>query len=137
LLSHHHPSQLKRLDKLSDEELAGVGFVDRGDISDDFGWGHDLCLPGQEGAAGELTLHSEQSGQTQSVCLEMRRRVAVLVAGDTLALLLFAVLGRANHGENISVADVFGTALPFLLGAPTSTFDLVRWIPVCSDTCHC
>ena len=43
-------------------------------------------------------------------------RSAKLVAGDALALLLFAAIGRGNHGEGVFIADVFGTALPFMIG---------------------
>lgn len=38
---------------------------------------------------------------------------ALLVAGDAAALLLFAAVGRANHGLDL---DALQTALPFLLG---------------------
>jgi hypothetical protein len=41
-------------------------------------------------------------------------RVALLVGGDATALLLFAAVGRANHGEGL--AGALGTAAPFLLG---------------------
>jgi len=43
------------------------------------------------------------------------RRVALLAGGDAAALLLFAAIGRANHGEGLG--GVLDTALPFLLGA--------------------
>ncbi|CAG9464746.1 unnamed protein product [Pedinophyceae sp. YPF-701] len=43
-------------------------------------------------------------------------RVALLVAGDVAAFLIFAAIGRANHGEGNAVAEVVGTALPFILG---------------------
>mmetsp|Transcript_17691 Transcript_17691/g.44535 ORF Transcript_17691/g.44535 Transcript_17691/m.44535 type:complete len:258 (-) Transcript_17691:567-1340(-) len=42
-------------------------------------------------------------------------RTAIMVGGDAAALLLFAALGRANHGEGVT-PDTLGTALPFLLG---------------------
>lgn len=38
------------------------------------------------------------------------------MAGDAAALLLFAVIGRLNHSEGLSVAGVWDTAFPFLLG---------------------
>ena len=43
-------------------------------------------------------------------------RVAQLVAGDALAILAFAAIGRGNHGEGVALADVASTALPFALG---------------------
>lgn len=46
-------------------------------------------------------------------------RTATLVAGDMLALLLFATIGRRSHGEAAglaAVAEVARTALPFAVG---------------------
>lgn len=43
-------------------------------------------------------------------------RVAKLVAGDVAAILVFAAVGRGNHGEGMFIGDVFATALPFLIG---------------------
>ncbi len=45
-------------------------------------------------------------------------RTAALVAGDALALLVFAAIGRANHGEAsglAAIAQVAETAAPFAL----------------------
>lgn len=39
----------------------------------------------------------------------------MLVSGDILGLLLFAVIGRVNHGEILDV-ETIGTALPFMIG---------------------
>lgn len=39
------------------------------------------------------------------------------VAADAVAVLVFATIGRANHHESVSVAGVWHTAWPFLLGA--------------------
>ena len=47
------------------------------------------------------------------------RRTATLVAGDMVALLTFAALGRRSHGEAAglgAIAEVFMTALPFIVG---------------------
>jgi hypothetical protein len=44
------------------------------------------------------------------------RRIALLVGGDTAALLLFAAIGRRNHGEGLQISETFNTALPFLVG---------------------
>ncbi len=44
------------------------------------------------------------------------RRVALLVAGDAAALLLFAAIGRANHGESLDPASILSVAWPFLAG---------------------
>lgn len=38
------------------------------------------------------------------------------MAGDTAALLLFAAIGRANHGESLDPASVLSVAWPFLAG---------------------
>lgn len=43
-------------------------------------------------------------------------RVVGLVAGDVAALLLFAAIGRGNHGEGLFITDVLLTAAPFMLG---------------------
>lgn len=39
-----------------------------------------------------------------------------MLGGDALALLLFAAVGRMNHGEPVN-ADTLNTAMPFLIGA--------------------
>ncbi|GAB4816920.1 hypothetical protein N2152v2_003966 [Parachlorella kessleri] len=44
------------------------------------------------------------------------KKVALLVAGDAAALLLFAVIGRLNHGEAVTAGAVWETASPFVLG---------------------
>ena len=44
-----------------------------------------------------------------------RSKAATLVAGDAAALLLFAIIGRINHGEILDW-ETFNTALPFMLG---------------------
>lgn len=41
---------------------------------------------------------------------------AALVAGDAIALLAFAAIGRASHGESLGAGDLFATALPFMIG---------------------
>jgi hypothetical protein len=41
-------------------------------------------------------------------------RTALLILGDAIALLAFATIGRANHGEAVSLTGVITTALPFL-----------------------
>lgn len=51
-----------------------------------------------------------------SICVVACRRTALLVGGDTAALLLFAAIGRRNHGEGLQILDTFNTALPFLVG---------------------
>mmetsp|Transcript_42517 Transcript_42517/g.68381 ORF Transcript_42517/g.68381 Transcript_42517/m.68381 type:complete len:275 (-) Transcript_42517:509-1333(-) len=43
-------------------------------------------------------------------------RNAKLVAGDAAAILLFAAIGRGNHGEGFAAGEVLATALPFLVG---------------------
>ncbi len=43
---------------------------------------------------------------------------AVSLSGDTVLLLIFAAIGRANHGdqEGGAVLGILGTAAPFLIG---------------------
>lgn len=48
--------------------------------------------------------------------MRMHRRRAILLGGDTAALLLFAAVGRRNHGEGLQITETFNTALPFLVG---------------------
>ena len=43
------------------------------------------------------------------------RRIAE-EAGVVLAIMTFAAIGRGNHDEGMFLGDVFGTALPFLIG---------------------
>ncbi|KAK9906716.1 hypothetical protein WJX75_006698 [Coccomyxa subellipsoidea] len=43
-------------------------------------------------------------------------RLALLAGGDAAALLLFAAIGRANHGESLDPASVLSVAWPFLAG---------------------
>ena len=43
-------------------------------------------------------------------------RRAQLVAGDAFALVLFAAIGRGQHGEGMFVSDVLATAAPFAVG---------------------
>ncbi|MCS6842227.1 MAG: DUF3054 domain-containing protein [Roseiflexus sp.] len=61
-----------------------------------------------------MALH-EQSHHS----LATRRRTALLVIGDALALLVFAAIGRASHGEDAgltALAQVTETAAPFIIG---------------------
>lgn len=44
------------------------------------------------------------------------RRVVLLAAGDLAVLLLFAAIGRANHGEPLTVSSTISTAMPFIIG---------------------
>lgn len=43
-------------------------------------------------------------------------RRAQLLGGDVLALVVFAAIGRGNHGEGLFVSDVLATAAPFAAG---------------------
>jgi hypothetical protein len=43
-------------------------------------------------------------------------RVPILIAGDIAAIVLFAAIGRGNHGEGLFISDVLATAAPFLVG---------------------
>ena len=51
--------------------------------------------------------------------LRTRRRHAwpIAVVADAVAILLFAWIGRANHGESTTARGIWHTAWPFLLGA--------------------
>ena len=42
-------------------------------------------------------------------------RVAVLVAGDIIAFLLFARAGHAQHHETITLGSIVATAAPFVV----------------------
>ena len=55
---------------------------------------------------------------TSPLRLLFLRRSALLASGDAAALLLFASIGRSNHGEGLAPAAVLATAAPFLLGVP-------------------
>lgn len=47
------------------------------------------------------------------------RRIAFLVIGDAVALLIFAAIGRASHGEDAgltALAQIAETAAPFIIG---------------------
>jgi hypothetical protein len=46
-----------------------------------------------------------------------RRDWAVAVVADAVAVLLFVVIGRANHHESTGLGGVWHTAWPFLVGA--------------------
>jgi hypothetical protein len=43
-------------------------------------------------------------------------RIVLLVIGDAIVFLIFAAVGRRNHGEAASFLQVVGTATPFALG---------------------
>lgn len=47
---------------------------------------------------------------------EIAFRRAQLVAGDALALVVFAAIGRMSHGEGAGAAETLATAAPFALG---------------------
>ncbi|HET7068511.1 MAG TPA: DUF3054 domain-containing protein [Nocardioides sp.] len=49
--------------------------------------------------------------------LAHRRAWPTAVAADAVAVLVFVVIGRANHGESTGAQGVWHTAWPFLLGA--------------------
>ena len=58
---------------------------------------------------------------------EAPTRSALLAAGDVAALVLFAAIGRANHGEGDALGAVLATAAPFvaawaLAAAPSGAF---------------
>lgn len=39
-----------------------------------------------------------------------------MAAGDLAVLLAFAAVGRHSHGEPVTAAETFSTALPFIIG---------------------
>lgn len=62
-----------------------------------------------------MSLHES----TRSPVLLAGRRMVWLAAGDALALLVFAAIGRASHGEAAglsALAQVAETAAPFVIG---------------------
>ena len=56
--------------------------------------------------------------------------MALLAGGDAAALLLFAAIGRANHGESLDPGSVLSVAWPFLAGAQAQTAPL-PFLPLC------
>lgn len=46
-----------------------------------------------------------------------RRAWPIAIVGDAVAVLLFVVIGRANHHESTGLHGIGHTAWPFLLGA--------------------
>lgn len=48
--------------------------------------------------------------------MALDRRQLLLLAGDITALLVFAAIGRGNHGEGESAVGIVSTALPFIIG---------------------
>jgi len=44
------------------------------------------------------------------------RKKAILLGGDTAALLAFAAIGRSNHGESLDLGSILSVAWPFLAG---------------------
>ena len=46
-----------------------------------------------------------------------RRDWAIAVVADAVAVLVFVLIGRANHHESTGVGGVWHTAWPFLVGA--------------------
>lgn len=54
--------------------------------------------------------------QSQSALSLARRRALLLGAGDVLAILLFAGVGRASHHEPLLSLGLVATAAPFIAG---------------------
>ena len=48
--------------------------------------------------------------------MSLLRRKAILLGGDTAALLAFAAIGRSNHGESLDLGSILSVAWPFLAG---------------------
>jgi hypothetical protein len=57
----------------------------------------------------------EESKGSDGALSDLLSRPA-LAAGDILALVLFASIGRSNHAESVDLFSSIGTALPFLVG---------------------
>jgi len=66
-------------------------------------------MAGKEAWAGVAQVDSGQDAMADL------RRAGVLIFGDAVGLLVFAVIGRISHGEVLSL-ETFGTAFPFLIG---------------------
>lgn len=65
---------------------------------------------GEEAWAGVAGVDRRGSGDTDWT------QTLLLSAGDVICLLIFASIGRANHGEALTVGKALQTALPFILG---------------------
>jgi Protein of unknown function (DUF3054) len=51
-----------------------------------------------------------------SVPMRSSRIAALAFAADAVAVVVFAAIGRASHGESDDVLGLVGTAAPFLIG---------------------
>jgi Protein of unknown function (DUF3054) len=65
--------------------------------------------------ASTLAVQRHEACQTDR-CIALYRRVQLLAAGDAAAILMFAAIGRINHGEMLDI-ELLLTALPFWTGA--------------------
>jgi hypothetical protein len=68
---------------------------------------------GTESIAGVAAVERTSKAGEDSTSMSKAIQLAV---GDTLALVIFATIGRVSHHEAVTLASSFETALPFLVG---------------------
>jgi len=97
---------IKKLSTEADEIVRSAGFPTE-ETEESFKEIVDTDWSGQSGAERMITSSNNWS--------DLANRWQ-LVIGDTLALILFAAIGRSNHAEDGSLFDAIQTAAPFILG---------------------
>ena len=55
------------------------------------------------------------------------RQIAIAAGLDSVAIVLFAALGRREHGESGALVDVLATAAPFLIGLGVAWLVVRAW----------
>lgn len=75
-----------------------------------------ITLVGEEDVSLEGVIQFEKPGSSTSNLISKWGRVALLAAGDVLALLLFSAVGRFNHGFPVLDLETLKTADPFIAG---------------------
>jgi hypothetical protein len=90
---------------------------------------HARSPPGPPRAGRTRLISPARPPPPPAPSLAPRSKAAKLAAGDAASLLLFAVIGRASHGEPLD-GEVLATALPFMLGAARGpgTAGLPGWL---------
>ena len=68
--------------------------------------------------------------------MPLLRRKALLLGGDTAALLAFAAIGRSNHGESLDFGSIVSVAWPFLAGMQGIDLQAIRWQTSCTLQAH-
>lgn len=76
--------------------------------------GAELPVNGQSDARTNTTNAIKPIYRTRA--MSPRTRVISLVVGDTICFLIFASLGRGQHGESLNILQIIEVALPFIAG---------------------